>query len=150
MADPDSSTTTSHTTFTVFHDGRFWVGVLELDDGRSVRSARHVFGTEPGGPELLAFAEQHAGELIARAEAAAPVPGRPGRPPAQNPKRLARQAAREAARRGPSTHAQDALRRAREESAGKAATERRSRRQVETEDRWAQRRDRAKARKRGR
>jgi hypothetical protein len=150
MTDPDSSTTISHTTFTVFHDGRFWVGVLELDDGRSVRSARHVFGAEPGGPELLAFAERHAGALIARAEAAAAVPGRPRRPAAENPKRLARQAAREAARRGPSTHAQDALRREHEESAGRAAADRRDRHHVEAEDRWQQRRARARARKRGR
>jgi hypothetical protein len=145
MTHPDS-----HTTFTVFHDGRFWVGVLELDDGRTVRSARHVFGPEPGGPELLAFAERHAGALIARAEAASATPGRPRRPPAENPKRLARQAARDAARRGPSTQAQDALRREREESAARAAAARRDRQQGEAHDRWAQRRARAKTRKRGR
>ena len=43
--------------FTLFFDGRFWVGVLELherrrgaeanDRGGTVRAVRHVFGAEP-------------------------------------------------------------------------------------------------------
>ena len=48
--------------FTLFFDGRFWVGVLELherrrgaeanDQGGTVRAARHVFGAEPSDVEL--------------------------------------------------------------------------------------------------
>jgi len=43
------------TSFTVFLEGPFWVGILEIRDDDGVRVARHVFGEEPSGPELYAF-----------------------------------------------------------------------------------------------
>ena len=70
-------------TFTVFHDGQFWVGVLELHDERGVRAARHVFGPEPGNAELHEFCTGPGFlELSRRAHAAPLVPAgqRPGRP----------------------------------------------------------------------
>ncbi|WP_243726721.1 YjdF family protein [Actinocrispum wychmicini] len=42
--------------FTVYFDGQFWVGVLEVHDEDGVRAARHVFGPEPTNAELLQFA----------------------------------------------------------------------------------------------
>jgi hypothetical protein len=98
----------THSTFSIFHDGQFWVGVLELDDGTEVRSARYVFGPEPTDPELLVFAASDYLALAERADAAAPVPaGRPRRRP--NPKRVARDAARAQARPRASTRAQESL-----------------------------------------
>ena len=148
--------------FTLFFDGRFWVGVLELherrrgaeanDQGGTVRAARHVFGAEPSDVELYDFLLTHGGALIDRAAASPPVPA--SRPvgssstPRPNPKRAARQAAKEAARARPSTAAQAALAAAREETATRASRDR-SRRQKADED-WARRRQRAKRRHRGR
>lgn len=43
------------TTFTVYFDGQFWVGLLEILEDGHVRAARHVFGAEPSGAEVLAF-----------------------------------------------------------------------------------------------
>lgn len=43
------------TTFTVFFEGPFWVGILEISDDDGIRAARHIFGDEPSGPELYAF-----------------------------------------------------------------------------------------------
>ena len=70
--------------FTLFFDGRFWVGVLELherrrgaevnDQGGTVRAARHVFGAEPSDVELYDFLLIHGGALIDRAAACTPVP----------------------------------------------------------------------------
>ena len=70
--------------FTLFFDGRFWVGVLELherrrgaeanDQGGTVRAARHVFGAEPSDVELYDFLLTHGGALINRAAACPPVP----------------------------------------------------------------------------
>src|SRR5690349_24682977 len=80
-------------TFSVFHDGQFWVGVLELHDADGVRAARHVFGPEPGNAELHEFCTGPGFlALSRRAHAAPPVPAdqRPTR--AVNPKRLARAA----------------------------------------------------------
>ena len=150
--------------FTLFFDGRFWVGVLELherrrgaeanDRGGTVRAVRHVFGAEPSDVELYDFLLTHGGALIDRAAACPPVPA--SRPvnsssaPRSNPKRAARQAAKEAARARPSTAAQAALAAAREETATRASRDRSRRRRQKTEEDWARRRQRAKRRHRGR
>lgn len=42
--------------FTLYHDGRFWVGVYEIHEDGLVRAARHIFGAEPNNAELAAFA----------------------------------------------------------------------------------------------
>lgn len=41
--------------FTVFFEGPFWVGVLELHDKGRLVVARHVFGAEPTNAELRDF-----------------------------------------------------------------------------------------------
>lgn len=84
-------------TFTVFHDGQFWVGVLEsVDDVGMLRAARHVFGSEPTGPELLAFASHGFVRLAERRDAAVAVP----LGTAADAAAVARRRAREARRRG--------------------------------------------------
>ena len=149
---------------TVFFDGRFWVGVLELherrrgaetnDQGCAVRAARHVFGAEPTDVELYDFLLTHGGALVDRAAASPPVPvSRPvdsSSTPRPNPKRAARQAAKEAARARPSTAAQAALAAAREETATRASRDRSRRRRQKADEDWARRRQRAKRRHRGR
>ena len=44
------------TQFTVFFDGQYWVGVLEIVEDQRLWAASHVFGAEPTGPELYEFA----------------------------------------------------------------------------------------------
>ncbi|RDI49736.1 YjdF family protein [Nocardia mexicana] len=114
-------------TFSVYFDGQFWVGVLEITDESGVRAARHIFGPEPTGPELEEFAIRHYGRLLDRA-LAAPAVAADSRPKATvNPKRLARQAAREQASRPLTSAAQDALRVAHEQAGhlNRAAAKRR-------------------------
>ena len=150
--------------FTLYFDGRFWVGVLECRERHhggdvngqaiTVRAARHVFGAEPSDVELYDFLLTHGGALIDRAAASPPVPA--SRPvgssstPRANPKRAARQAAKEAARARPSTAAQAALAAAREETATRASHDRSRRRRQQADEDWARRRQRAKRRHRGR
>ena len=150
--------------FTLFFDGRFWVGVLELherrrgaeanDQGGAVRAARYVFGAEPSDAELYDFLLTHGGALIDRAAACPPVPAPrsvdSSSTPRPNPKRAARQAAKEAARARPSTAAQAALATAREEASARGARNRSRRRRQEADKAWARRRERAKRRHRGR
>ena len=96
--------------FTLYFDGRFWVGVLEhherrrggdmIGQGITVRAARHVFGGEPSDVELYDFLLARGDELIDRAAASPPVPASrwrarrlvaptpsapPGRPPRRPP-----------------------------------------------------------------
>ena len=150
--------------FTLYFDGRFWVGVLEHHELRhggdaisraiTVRAARHVFGAEPSDAELYDFLLTHGGALIDRAASSPPVPA--SRPlgssstPRPNPKRAARQAAKEAARARPSTAAQAALAAAREETATRTSRDRSRRRRQKADEEWARRRERAKRRHRGR
>ncbi|WP_158013444.1 DUF2992 family protein, partial [Carbonactinospora thermoautotrophica] len=54
-------------TFTVFFDGQFWVGVLEVAGPDGVRAARYVFGSEPTGPDLLRFVHRDFLPLLERA-----------------------------------------------------------------------------------
>ena len=150
--------------FTLFFDGRFWIGVLEHHELRrggdtigraiTVRAARHVFGAEPSDVELYDFLLAHGGALIDRAAASPPVPvSRPvgsSSTPRPNPKRAARRAAKEAARARPSTAAQAALSAAREETSARAAHDRSRRRRQEADEAWARHRQRAKRRHRGR
>ena len=151
--------------FTLFFDGRFWVGVLELherrrgaetnDQGGAVRAARHVFGAEPSDVELYDFLLARGGELIDRAAASPPVSvgsttADPSSSRRASPKRAARRAAKEAARARPSTAAQAALAAAREETAARTSRNRSLRRRQEADEAWARRRERAKRRHRGR
>ena len=150
--------------FTLYFDGRFWVGVLECRERHhggdvngqaiTVRAARHVFGAEPSDVELYDFLLTHGGALIDRAAACPPVPAskpvNSSSAPRPNPKRAARQAAKEAARVRPSTAAQAALATAREESSARGARNRSRRRRQEADEAWARRRERAKRRHRGR
>lgn len=40
---------------TIYHDGQFWIGIIELRTGERLKAYRYVFGTEPTSPETLAF-----------------------------------------------------------------------------------------------
>ena len=155
--------------FTIFFDGQFWVGILEHSSGadgggtaggaadggavRAVRASKHVFGAEPSDMEVHAFLLAHGGDLIDSVEGSTPVTaaGRAGPVgPAVNPKRAARQAAKEAARSRPSTAAQAALAASRQEQSARAKQERGRRRRRQADEAWARRRERAKRRHRGR
>ena len=149
--------------FTLYFDGRFWVGVLEHHERHrggdmigqeiTVRAVRYVFGAEPTDVELYDFLLARSGELIDRAAESPAVPasqsvGSSSRRP--NPKRAARQAAKETARARLSTAAQAALAASREETAARASRDRSGRRRQEADEAWVRRRERAKRRHRGR
>ncbi len=96
------------TTFTIYHDGQHWVGILETVEDGYLRVARHVFGSEPTSPELLEFARHDFLDLADRRDRAAPSPvGSPAEISAKE-----KRAARDARKRGAtpvSTITQDAL-----------------------------------------
>ncbi|KZM74131.1 YjdF family protein [Nocardia terpenica] len=136
-------------TFSVYYDGQFWVGVLEITDDSGVRAARHVFGGEPSNAELEEFARREYGGLLDRALAAPPVPAA-SRPTARvNPKRLARLAAREQAARPVTSAAQDALRLAHEQAGHENRAAAKRRRLADAEQRREQADRKRKAKRRG-
>lgn len=111
--------------FEVFHDGRFWVGVLTVRQDAGVRACQVVFGAEPSDPDLYAYLLRNGYRLLERAEANPLVPGGTQAGGARSPKRAARQAAVQARRTGTSTAAQEAVRLAQEVSGKEREKDRR-------------------------
>ena len=92
---------------TVYHDGQFWVGIVEVVEDGKVRAGRHVFGVKPQDSEILEFVNRIILKLTESLSQDVFVI-----PPARvkvNPKRLARQASRELRNKSISTAAQDAI-----------------------------------------
>ena len=88
-------------TLTVYHDGQFWVGVVEHVENDMLKVERVVFGAEPSNEEVYTWVLERWSSLRLSAEAE-PVGPRVGRLPG-NPKRRAREAAKAMHQRGPST-----------------------------------------------
>ncbi|TEB15197.1 hypothetical protein Psfp_02373 [Pelotomaculum sp. FP] len=89
---------------TIYHDGQFWVGVAEQAIDGKVRAVQHIFGPEPHDEEVLKFVNQQLFQLFNQANAIIAAPRSITKK--SNPKRLAREAAREVKSVGASTYAQ--------------------------------------------
>ncbi|NUO96740.1 MAG: YjdF family protein [Nonomuraea sp.] len=115
-------------TLSVYLDGAFWVGVLEVvEDGR-LRATRFTLGSEPTDPELHEFLMRHGVALLEQAHAA-PAVAAGERVRRASPKRAAKLAARAAARVSTrSTASQEAMRLELESRKQEAAESRRDRR----------------------
>ncbi|MFB6468088.1 YjdF family protein [Cytobacillus sp. Hz8] len=93
---------------TIYYDGQFFVGVIEVVSGNTLKAYRYVFGAEPNDQEVLVFVhrdlqrfmEMHDQEGIA-------IPGEPLKK--VNPKRLQRIVSKEMKRQKISTKAQKAI-----------------------------------------
>lgn len=109
----------SSTTFTVYFDGQFWVGIVERIEESGLSAARVVFGAEPSDEEIFRFVLDRWGTLRLSPEIEAERRKEPG-----NPKRRQREAAKAAAKASLSTKAQQAIAEMREQ--GKAAARKRS------------------------
>jgi len=131
--------------FTVYFESPFWVGLLESEDDGRLVVARHVFGAEPGNPELLQFmlcrfADMRRSESPCGAE---PCPARTA-----SPKRAQREAMREL-RRSPSTKAQAALSAAMEGAKASRAALSREEREAEAARIFALRSEKRKRKRAG-
>ncbi|TQR31534.1 YjdF family protein [Brevibacillus brevis] len=92
---------------TVYYDGQFWVGVVEENvDGR-LKAGRYLFGSEPKDIEILEFIQKNIHEVTNKLSQEVDIHTSCDR--RVNPKRLARQVARELSMRGISSYAQEAL-----------------------------------------
>ena len=132
---------------TVYHDGQFWVGLFERQDGRRLWLARVVFGPEPSLPEIAELVSGPQWRRLRFLPAGATAQRAPA--PAANPKRRQREAAREARTSAPSTRSQDAMKAAIEEQKQASVGLGRERRAELAEERWQQRVAKHKDKKRG-
>ncbi|MEV7012206.1 YjdF family protein [Streptosporangium sp. NPDC051022] len=117
----------------VYFEGPFWVGVLELVEDDEIRATRFVLGSEPTDPELYEFLMRHGSALLEQTANARAVPAGTRAAGAEgkvNPKRAAKLAAREAARVSTrSTASQEAMRIELESRKREAVTDHRARKQ---------------------
>lgn len=134
-------------TLTVYHDGQFWVGVVEHVEDGMLSVARLVFGAEPSNEEVYTWVLERWTSLRLSAEAE-PVGPRVGRLPG-NPKRRARAAAKAMRQHGSSTASQLALARERERVKDGRREDRAARRQDEARSCWEDRREKNRRRHRG-
>ena len=134
-------------TLTVYHDGQFWVGVVEHVENGMLSVVRLVFGAEPSNEEVYTWVLERWTNLRLSAEAE-PVGPRVGRLPG-NPKRRAREAAKVMRQHGSSTASQLALARERERSKEESRSERAARGREEARVRWEKRHEKRRHKHRG-
>lgn len=132
-------------TLLVFFEDPFWVGIVERREGGSLRAARVVFGAEPSDREVYAWVL----ECFYSLRFSPPVKDGLHRAMAQNPKRRQRQAAK-AVGRSVGTRSQQALQAAREENAAQHGARAASQREAKARRRFDLRREKKKAKHRGR
>lgn len=131
-------------TLTVYHDGQFWVGVVEHVEGGKMGVARIVFGAEPSDEEILQFITSRWTKLVFFENKEPDTPKL-----AKNPKRRQRDAAKALKKSALSTKAQQALADHREAAKRNAARERSLRRAEAAEARFEQRKEKRKRKHRG-
>lgn len=93
---------------TIYYDGQFWVGVIEIQENGKLKAFRNVFGTEPSNAEVLEFVNKRLLAVIAKSTQPG-IKGKKSLNNRMNPKRLQRQVAKEMKKKGISTQAQEAI-----------------------------------------
>ena len=131
-------------TLTVYHDGQFWVGLVEHVEDERYSVARIVFGAEPSDEEILRFVASKWEKLAFYGDEATET-----KKPAKNPKRRAREAAKALKQPAMSTKAQQTLVNQRETMKRESAQARRQRRADEADVRFEQRKLKRKQKHRG-
>ena len=129
---------------TVYFDGQYWCGLFEEDADTGLLVHRHVFGAEPGDPEILDVTREARLDGFARSDTLVPRV-----PPPLNPKRRAREAARAVRETGIGTRAQEAVKAAREAEAARHQAKEREIRAAREADLYEKRRARALKKHRG-
>lgn len=99
---------------TIYHDGQFWVGIIEVVEDGKLRAFRYVFGAEPKDTEILDFIYYRLLDIINQSvHSGLDVKRKSDKK--INPKRLQRQVAKQINKVGISTKAQEAMKQEYEE-----------------------------------
>src|SRR5690349_6883937 len=93
---------------TIYHDGQYWVGVLEQQNNNQLKAVKWLFGTEPKDTEVLEFVIHQANPLLEHTHHSIDHLAKDTERRI-NPKRLARMVGKEVRSRGISTYAEEAM-----------------------------------------
>lgn len=133
---------------TVFFNGQFWEGVIEIDHDGALKAVRYLFGAEPSDIEVLSFvSDNRASELIQQTRSTVALSLTDSKK--LNPKRRSREAAKEMAVRGVSTMAQIAMQQELEQHKKEAKTRSKADEEAKEAEKRQLMRQKAKARHRG-
>lgn len=94
---------------TVTYDGQFWIGIIELIEGKKFKAYRYLFGTEPSNIEIYEFVNRDLLKFINRSNQKG-IDVKKQKQTKINPKRLQREVAKEMKKKDISTKAQEAIR----------------------------------------
>ncbi|MCQ2249276.1 MAG: YjdF family protein [Treponema sp.] len=132
------------TSLTVFFEDPFWTGIIErIEDGKLV-VAKHVFGAEPTGIEILDFVRNHYDDLKFSPAVACDAGIHK-----MNPKRAVREARKSVANSGVGTKSQQALKLQHKEFKKESAQNRRIQKAQKAELRFELRQQKKKEKHRG-
>lgn len=131
-------------TLTLYHDGQFWVGLVEHVEDRKLGVARIVFGAEPSDTEILEFIVNGWEKLSFYGNK------EPDKPKVtKNPKRRMREAAKALSKPAMSTKAQQALSEQRESMKEQSVQRRSLKKQEKKQERFDLREAKRKKKRRG-
>ncbi|MBE5099634.1 YjdF family protein [Priestia aryabhattai] len=133
---------------TIYHDGQFWVGIIEVVEDGKLRAFRYVFGAEPKGKEILDFIYYRLLDIINQSvHSGLDVKGKSNKK--INPKRLQRQVAKEINKLGISTKAQEAMKQEYEEKKKSKKKRAKQYREELKEQKYLMKKQKAKAKHKG-
>ena len=113
---------------TIFHDGQFFIGLVEYTENQKSVFAKYTFGTEPDRETILKFIDKELLNLINKSEA---ITKNKSSRKKINPKRLQRQVAKEQKKKVITTQSQEALKK--EQELKKKISKKRNKQQKEEE-----------------
>lgn len=134
---------------TVYYDGQFWAGVVEIQENGRLKAYRYVFGKEPSDAEVLAFVHQRLLAVIEKSKQTG-VKGKRILDKKINPKRLQRQAAKEMKQKGISTQAQEAIKKDLESRKAESKKRKKQHEEDFKQKQWEIRKQKSKLKHRGR
>lgn len=132
------------TSLTVFFEDPFWTGIIErIEDGK-LMAAKHIFGAEPTGIEILDFVKNHYDDLKF-----SPAVACDAEIHKMNPKRAVREAKKSITSTGTGTKSQQALKLQHEEFKKESVQKRRIQKALKAELKFELRQQKKKEKHRG-
>ncbi|MFP7737109.1 YjdF family protein [Priestia aryabhattai] len=133
---------------TIYYDGQFWVGIIEVVEDGKLRAFRYVFGAEPKDTEILDFIYYKLLNIINQSvHSGLDVKGKSDKK--INPKRLQRQVAKQINKVGVSTKAQEAIKQEYEEKKKSKKKRAKQYREELKEQKYLMKKQKAKAKQKG-
>ncbi|PFK64620.1 hypothetical protein COJ21_26080 [Priestia megaterium] len=133
---------------TIYHDGQFWVGIIEVVEDGKLRAFRYVFGAEPKDKEILDFIYYRLLDIINQSVHSG-LDVRRKSDKKINPKRLQRQVAKERNKVGVSTKAEEAIKQEYEEKKKSKKKRAKQYREELKEQKYLVKKQKAKAKHKG-